>query len=106
MSSRPRSTPRAITPSATPASTIRGKVVTMPNFIQLEQSLGRRNPDAAGGDVDVDADISGERDQYFTARAVNHQPAAATAAVHPNDRSDRGAVRRFDRAPHQLMLVV
>ena len=78
----------------------------MSNFIQLEQSLGRRDPDAARGDVDLDADIGSQRHQYFTARAVDHQPAAAAAAVHPYDAPHRGAVRRFHFAPHQLMLVV
>src|SRR5688572_14100701 len=106
MSSNPRSAPRLITPSASPASTIRGKIVTMSNFIQLEQSLGRFDPDSPGGDVDVDADLSGQRHQYFTTRTVDDQPAAAGTALNPNDRSYRLAFRRLDRATNQLMLVV
>src|SRR5687767_11600498 len=105
MSSSPRSTPRLITPSARPASTIRGKIVTMSNFIQLEQSLRRFDPDPAAGDVDLDADVDGERDQYFTTRTLDHQPASTSPAVHPDHRSDR-AVTRAHRTSNELMLVV
>src|SRR5688572_23470712 len=106
MSSSPRSTPRLITPSASPASTIRGKIVTMSNFIQFEQPLRRCDPNPARGHVDLDADVDRERDQYFTTRALDHQPASAGAAVHPDDGADPGAVSRFHRASGKLVLVV
>ena len=78
----------------------------MSNFIQLEQSLRRFDPDPAAGDVDLDADVDGERDQYFTTRAFDHQPACARAAVHPSHRADAPAVGRLHRASDELVLVV
>ena len=65
----------------------------MSNFIQLEQSLGRFDPDPAAGDVDLDADVDGQRDQYFTTRTLDPQPAAARGAVHPDHCSDRAVSR-------------
>ena len=78
----------------------------MSNFIQLEQAFRRFNPDPPAGDVDLDADVGGQRDQYFTTRALDHQPASTGATVHPNDRPHRRARSRFHRATHQLVLVV
>jgi hypothetical protein len=78
----------------------------MSNFIQLEQSLRRFDPDSPRRHVNVDADVSRQRDQYFTTLTVHHQPAAASTALNPNDRAYRRAIDRLHGAADQLMLVV
>ena len=120
-SSNPRSMPRPTTPSARPASTIRGKIVTMSNFIDLvrvvriarrapaihlEQSLRRRDPNPLPLDVDLDANLGGQRNQHLAARPLDHQQAARRAAIHPHHVPDALAGHGLHRAADQLVVVV
>ena len=81
-------------------------MVTMSNFIQFQQSLRGIDPDLPVRDVDIDADINGQRNQDLAARPVDHQPASARASFDLRHLADGPTVGRFDRAPDELMLVV
>src|SRR6185436_1185311 len=99
-SSNPRSTPRPITPSAMPASTIRGKIVTISNLtlsflalsraraIHVEQTLRGRDPNPLPLDVDLDANLNGQRNQHLAARALDFKHAARGTTDHLDDIPD------------------
>ena len=97
--------PRLTTPSASAASIIRGKMVTMSNFIQFQQSPGRIDPDLLVCDVDLHADVDGERNQDLTTRTVHHQPARSGAAFDFRHLANDVTRRGLDRAANELMLV-
>src|SRR5687768_18494509 len=104
MSSSPAVRARPTTPSANPASTIRGKIVTTSTFsiyflaslrfggltpipVQLEQPFGRPHGDALVRHINR-ANLVGQRNQHFIAPAPHHQPRVAAIAFHRRNLAD------------------
>ena len=75
-------------------------------FVQLEQPFGRNDSDSPASDIDLDADVHRERNQYFATRSLDDQAAPAGAALHPDDRAHNAAFLRLHRTANELMLVV
>src|SRR5690606_6555113 len=77
--STPASIPRATTPSASGASNMRGKIVTMSkrtlvSGVQVQQPLGRVDHDSPRRGIDLHADRRDERHQHLaTAVHVDHE---------------------------------
>src|SRR5947209_5758537 len=117
-SSVPRSIARPSTPAASGSSIMAGKIVTMskviaaasrsgrvrlqPDLVHLEQTLGRVDLDPLDRRIDDRADVRHERNQHFSFRAVDHQPAARHRALDVADEADCPAVPRFHPAPNQV----
>src|SRR5713101_5877819 len=73
--------PRAITPSARKASNIRGKIVTKSifNIVEIVDAQGQADDDFLSGQIDLRADLGGERQFEVAARAFDiEQHATAT----------------------------
>ena len=60
---------------------MRGPAVTS-CYVQIDQPLRGIDPDLPSGYVDIHADIDSQRNQYFTALSVHHEPAAACPPFH------------------------
>ena len=119
--------PRLTTPSASAASTIRGKIVTMSNFtvdraasknsslLELcaaafprsdPATLRRINPDFPVRHVDLDADVDGQRNQDLAPRSVSPPAGSRRRRLRPSRPRRRRRLGRLHRAPDELMLVV
>ena len=77
----------------------------MSNFIQVQQPLGRVDPNALRGDVDLDTDLRGQGYQDLSALPAHDEPAAADAALHALDASERLTPHRFHGASHELVVI-
>jgi hypothetical protein len=77
----------------------------MSNFIQVQQPVGRVDPDALCSNVDLDADLRGQGNQDLSAPPDYDEPAAAGTALYPIDLSDRFTLHRFHGAPYELVVI-
>jgi len=80
--------------------------VTISNFIQIQQSVRRINPDPLCRHVDIDANLGGQGYQDLTATAAHDQPAPADAAFHALDLADPIAVDGFNGAADELVMII
>ena len=113
----PRSA-RPTTPSASPASTIRGKIVTMSSvtrpptrhststrLVHLEQPVGRRNDNPSRRDVHR-AERLHEGHEHIPAFPCHDQPRRPTVNVNRPTRPTSCSARQSDLASNELVHVV
>src|ERR1700737_122984 len=107
-------------PSASPASIIRGKIVTISNCIdpravseslaarevQVQQAVQRLNDNRAPRQMHPDDNCLGERNQNLAGRrALHDQPASLARSLDARHLSNRDAFGGFDRASDEIVLI-
>jgi hypothetical protein len=80
-------------------------MVTISNVIQLQQTIWGIDANALALDVDLFADLPRQRDQDFSCRSLDRQPAGAATAIDAPDSSDRITVHTLHQAPGELMMI-